>query len=357
MKKEKPNYDFSKFESQKIQSCTSTEYVEMERAEPPLRTQRREEAWSHHIKKYDELKELGLDYISKKMETGDEVERHISRFLDKRAISKELDKHPADKVTLLSYFEHLIADWGYYYLNLDCSVQMARLALRDLESGKHVIEDYFDFDSQASSLRTHYWSSFCEVCVFLSGYCDVGIYLYNSPKHSESHIEDSSTKYSLLKEFTKKYGYHYSQYDKTIPPIPSDIDAIFPFDFNQVFVSKSGVAISHTFLPADDACSAHELEISKKAYRTYLENQFVFEKEEERLTEQKKRELILLGWIIGKGFKQGDKVKGYNRKTCWRELEESCPEYFKKSSGEELTNHAMKEFFDGAVEKGICRFR
>jgi hypothetical protein len=175
-----------------------------------------------------------------------------------------------------------------------------------------------------------------------------GAYLYATSSHLERPLGDASKEYEealIWKKITSTSDLK----KKSFNPYTTELH-------NKIYVSRSELNQLLAFTAPASNKSEYQKGIRRAAYRAHLKSDLVdTQKEEFFINEQ--RELVLIGWMIGKGFTIDGIIKGYSQKQIWSELEKNCPDYFNGKTGQPLSAHSIKPFFKECRKKGICRFK
>jgi hypothetical protein len=176
-----------------------------------------------------------------------------------------------------------------------------------------------------------------------------GAYLYATSSHLEPPLGDATKEYEEALIWEKNATSISDLKKKSFNPYTTELH-------NKLYVSRSELNQLLAFTAPASNKSEYQKGMRRTAYRAHLKSDLVdTQKEEFFINEQ--RELVLIGWMIGKGFTVDGIIKGYSQKKIWSELEKNCPDYFNSKSGQPLSAHSIKPFFKECRKKGICRFK
>ena len=283
------------------------------------------DAWDAQFSKDMEeaLKELDEALTEKLSSCAPETELQtfVIETLKNRELINTNFKSKLDKVTLLEFIEYLIS-----FESTRKSFLVIPVPKRHKDILPYALERLYSG------------------CHELIGYIQKGVYLYQSPSHESPPISDTDKRYQQIltwKPFLVAK-------DETTAPELSSIQAYTPCDFRSLYVSRSGLNQTRLFGSNSTNETDHELNVRKKAYRSYLEYGLpdfgdITSENPDNPTIKEKRNLVLRGWMAANKYNIDDQIIGYTIKELWRELEQFCPDIFSPS----VTNETVRKFTKG----------
>jgi hypothetical protein len=182
-----------------------------------------------------------------------ELQTFVIETLKNRELIITNYKSKLDKVTLLEFIEYLIS---------------FRSSANFLLYISHTESNYvYDYDKRHVDILPIALERLCSGCYELIGYIQKGAYLYQSPSHESPPIAGTDKRYQQISTWKP----FLVEKDETTAPELSSIQAYTPCDFRSLYVSRSGLKQTRLFGSNSTNETDHELNVRKKAYRSYLE--------------------------------------------------------------------------------------
>ena len=182
-----------------------------------------------------------------------ELQTFVIETLKNRKLITTNFKSKLDKVTLLEVIEYLIS--------------FRTSANPFIYTSFTKYNDYYEYSHEFGDILPIAFESLYSECHELIKYIRRGAYLYQSPSHESPPIIDTDKRYQQILTWKP----FLVDKDETTAPELSSIQAYTPCDFRSLYVSRSGLNQMRLFSSSSTNETDHELNVRKKAYRSYLE--------------------------------------------------------------------------------------
>ena len=233
-------------------------------------------------------------------------------------------------------------------------------------------KDFQTEEINAERIKEFFFPSFAN----LGGMVMTGCYLYADAGLHCAPLPDDSEAYTELEKWglweQEKIRYHSEQAIREIKgnraservhngipehPTYTSFDQCFDIDLNEIYLSKKELSCIDRFSDHPNIVAQEDRKARKQAYRSYLDGNDHFDNLEAfKLLKQERRELILKGWLYGKGYGLGQNLrhKGYKRAILWDKLHQIDEELFHGLGeyGGEVASSTKKFFQD----QKLCDF-